>query len=106
MKKNTYLKNELLKVLLASSNHTLQAFTLNKRLGLASNVFFDLIFQLEKEGLIQIDGVFVKLLDQGIECILSIMNVEKKNKSKIPNKFTSDSSLKINEFYVPKRSLL
>lgn len=106
MKKNTYLKNELLKVLLASSNHTLQAFTLNKRLGLASNVFFDLIFQLEKEGLIQIDGVFVKLLDQGIECILSIMNVEKKNKSKIPNKFISDSSLKINEFYVPKRSLL
>lgn len=106
MKKNTYLKNELLKVLLASSNHTLQAFTLNKRLGLASNVFFDLIFQLEKEGLIQIDGVFVKLLDQGIEYILSIMNVEKKNKSKIPNKFISDSSLKINEFYVPKRSLL
>src|SRR5690606_36752499 len=106
MKKNTYLKNELLKVLLASSNHTLQEFTSNKRLGLASNVFFDLIFQLEKEGLIQIDGVFVKLLDQGIEYILSIMNVEKKNKSKIPNKFISDSSLKINEFYVPKRSLL
>ncbi|WP_257227358.1 MULTISPECIES: hypothetical protein [unclassified Acinetobacter] len=106
MKKNIYLKNELLKILLASSNHTLQAFTLNKRLGLASNVFFDLIFELEKEGLIHIDGVFIKLLEQGIVYILSIMNVEKKNKSKIPNRFLSDSTLKINEFYIPKRSLL
>lgn len=106
MKKNIFLKNELVKILFSSSNHTLQAFTLNKRLSVAPNIFFDLIFQLEKEELLVIDGVFIKLADLGVKYILSIIEAEKKNKSKIPSIFLSDSKLKVNEFYIPKRSLL
>lgn len=106
MKKNKFLKNKLLKILLASSNYTLQAYTLNKRLGVAPNIFFDLIFQLEKDKLVFIDGVFIRLMDLGVTYILSIMETEKNNKSKIPAIFLSDSTLKVNEFYVPKRSLL
>ena len=104
--KNVQLKNELLKILLTASNHTLQAYTANKRIGVASNIFFNLIFELEKEKYIEVDGLFVRLLDKGIEYILLLIDHEKKNKNKIPKNFLSEKKILPSDFYIPKRSLL
>jgi len=106
MKKNIFLKNELLRILFSSSNHTLQAFTLNKRLSVAPNVFFDVIFQLEKEELLVVDGVFIKLSNLGEKKVLLDLNASKNSKNNIPKKFLSESKLKVNDLYIPKRSLL
>ncbi|WP_300733654.1 hypothetical protein [Pseudomonas sp.] len=106
MMKNLQLKNELLKILLTASNHTLQAYTVNKRIGVASNTFFNLIFELEKEKYIEVDGLFVRLLDKGIKYILLLIDHEKKNKSKIPKTFLSEKKILPSDFYIPKRSLL
>ena len=106
MMKNVQLKNELLKILLTASNHTLQAYTANKRIGVASNIFFNLIFELEKEKYIEVDGLFVRLLDKGIEYILLLIDHEKKNKNKISKNFLSEKKILPGDFYIPKRSLL
>lgn len=106
MKNNIQLKNELLKVLLMASNNTLQAYTANKRIGVSTGIFFNLIFELEKEKYIEIDGLFIRLVDKGIEYILLLIENEKQNKSKIPEKFLSGNKIFPNEFYTPKRSLL
>lgn len=106
MMKNLQLKNDLLKILLTASNHTLQAYTANKRMGVASNIFFNLVFELEKKKYIEIDGLFIRLLDKGIEYILLLIDHEKKKKSKIPEVFLSEKKILPSDFYIPKRSLL
>lgn len=106
MKNDIQLKNELLKILLSASNHTLQAYTANKRIGVASNIFFNLIFELEKQKYIEVDGLFIRLIDKGIEYILLLIDHEKQRKSKIPKKFLSEKKVFPSDFYIPKRSLL
>lgn len=87
MKNDIQLKNELLKILLSASNHTLQAYTANKRIGVASNIFFNLIFELEKQKYIEVDGLFIRLIDKGIEYILLLIDHEKQKKVKFLKSF-------------------
>ncbi|WP_416041105.1 hypothetical protein [Acinetobacter lactucae] len=106
MKKNIFLEKKLLTLLFSASNKTLQAFTLNQRVGISQTDFLKLVFEMKDDGLLIIDGVFIKLSTLGEEKVLLDLNSSKSSKNNIPKKFLSESKLKVNELYIPKRSLL
>lgn len=106
MTKSNLVKREILKILFSASNRTLHAYTLNKRVSIPTNTFFELVNQLAVDELVLIDGVFVKLSEVGVKILLSQLDIESKSKNSIPARFLSEVKVEVNDFYVPKRSLL
>lgn len=105
MKKLNSVEYNLLVELFKASNFRLQAFSLSQRVILPFSQFLEKISVLSEKNLIKTDGAVIELTQAGFYLILTQQN--KRNLVKdIPKEFLRNKTISIEEFYVPRRSLM
>lgn len=105
MKKLSQIEHRVLIELFKASNYRLQAFTLSQRVILPFSKFLDTISVLSEMNLLKTNGAVIELTQSGFYLILS----QKKRKTtirQIPEDFLREGKISLNEFYVPRRSLM
>lgn len=105
MKKLSQSEHRVLIELFKASNYRLQAFTLSQRAVLPFSKFLNTISLLSEMNLLKTDGAVIELTQSGFYFILS-RKEHKKAIKQIPKDFLSEGKISLNDFYVPRRSLM
>lgn len=105
MKKLNSIEYSILIVLFRATNYRLQAFTLSQRVVLPFSKFLESISTLAKKNLVSTNGAVIELSQSGFYLVLA--HKEKSTSLKeIPENFIREKTISINDFYVPRRSLI
>jgi hypothetical protein len=105
MKKLSQSEHKVLIELFKASNYRLQAFTLSQRAVLPFSKFLNAISVLSEMNLLKTDGAVIELTQSGFYSILS-QREHKTTIRQIPKDFLREGKISLNDFYVPRRSLM